>query len=89
LNHSKLEDWKNGWSGVELGLKKEEIDHIIGLLQRLKEDADQHFHLSSDYQAAGGLGDIMVYVQPQEAISNMESLGKALAPGDHIDENEV
>ena len=83
--HSKIQDWKNGWFGVELGLKKEEIPQVISLLQMLQEDSDQHFHLTSDYKGGGGLGDLMVYVQPTEEISNMESTGKALAPGENID----
>jgi len=82
--HSKLADWKNGWFGVELGLTEEEIDHVISLLEMLKKDPDQHFHLSSDYKAAGGLGDLLVYVQAPKEVSNMESLGRALAPGEHI-----
>lgn len=82
---SKLEDWKNGWFGVELGLKKEEIPRVIALLQMIQEDTDQHFHLSSDYKGSGGIGDIMIYVQLPEEISNMESTGKALAPGSEVD----
>jgi hypothetical protein len=84
--HSKLEDWKNGWFGVQLGLKKDEIDRVIALLQMLKDEPDQHFHLSSDYKESSGLGDIEVFVQPANQISNMESLGRAIAPGEHIDE---
>jgi hypothetical protein len=84
--HSKLNDWKNGWFGVELGLKKKEIDRVIVLLQMLKDEPDQHFHLSSDYKGSSGLGDIEVFVQPEEQPSNMESLGKALAPGHEIDD---
>ena len=87
--HSKLDDWKNGWFGVQLGLKREEIDRVIALLQMLKEEPDQHFHLSSDYKGNGGLGDIEVFVQPADQISNMESPGKALAPGEHVDEKDT
>jgi len=86
--HSKIQDWKNGWFGVELGLKKEDIPRVISLLQMLQEDSDQHFHLTSDYKGSGGLGDVMVYVQSPDEISNMESLGKALAPGGTIDIKE-
>jgi hypothetical protein len=86
--HSTLVDWKNGWFGVQLGLKKEEIDRVIELLQMLKEEPDQHFHLSSDYKGNGGLGDIEIFVQPVDQPSNMESLGKALAPGEEIDESK-
>lgn len=47
---TKLNDWKNGWYGIELSLKKEEVDRVISLLQTIKEDPDQHFHISSDYK---------------------------------------
>jgi len=87
--HAKLDDWKNGWFGVQLGVKKEEIDHLIALLQMLKEEPDQHFHLSSDYKGSGGLGDIEVSIQSADQVSNMESLGRALAPGEYIDEKEA
>ena len=53
----------------------------------LKKDSDQHFHISSDYKAAGGLGDIMIYVQSPNEPSNMESpSSRALAPGEEIDD---
>ncbi len=82
--HSKLNDWKNGWYGIELSLKKEEIDRVISLLQMLKDEPDQHFHLSSDYKGTGGVGDIEVSVQAADEPSNMMSMGKALAPGSTI-----
>lgn len=81
---SKIDDWKNGWFGVELGIKPDEIDHVISLLKMLKGEPDQHFHLTSDYKGYGGLGDITVYIQADDEISNMESSGKALAPGSTI-----
>ena len=85
--HTKLEDWKNGWCGVELGILPEEIDSLIAQLIMLKKDSDQHFHISSDYKAAGGLGDIMIYVQSPKEASNMESpSSRALAPGEEIDD---
>ena len=83
--HTELEDWKNGWYGVQLGLTTKEIDVLIERLQMLKVEPDQHFHLSSTYQGSGGLGDSTVYVQDSSTPSNMESIGsKALAPGDTI-----
>lgn len=84
--HSKLDDWNNGWFGLQLALKRDEIDRVIELLQMLKDEPDQHFHLSSDYKGKGGLGDIEIFVQPQDQVSNMELLGRARAPGEHIDE---
>jgi len=87
--HSKLEDWKNNWFGVQLGISKDEIDRIIDLLKMLKEEPDQHFHLSSDYKDTGGLGDITIYVQSPGEVSNMDTLGKARAPGEEIDDHRA
>lgn len=81
---SKLNDWKNGWFGVELSLKKEEIDRVISLLQMLKQESDQHFHLSSDGKGSGGVGDIEISVQSPDEPSNMMTFGKAIAPGGPI-----
>ena len=83
--HTELEDWKNGWYGLQLGLTTNEIDVLIERLQMLKVEPDQHFHLSSTYQGGGGLGDITVYIQDSSTPSNMETIGsKALAPADTI-----
>jgi hypothetical protein len=79
--YSKLDDWKNGWFGVELGVTRAEIDSLIGLLNMLKSEPDQHFHLSSDYKGDGGVGDITICVQPPDEPNNMLASGKALAPG--------
>ena len=85
--HTKLEDWKNGWFGVELGILPDEIDSLIGQLQMLKTGHDQHFHISSDYKGAGGVGDIMIYVQSPDQVSNMERVSsRALVSGEEIDE---
>ena len=81
---SKLEDWKNGWFGVEVGIAPGEIDRLIELLQMLKHDPEQHFHLSSDYKAPTGLGDITFYVQSADEVSNMLTFGGAIAPGSEI-----
>ena len=83
---SKLEDWKNGWFGVELGIAPDELDRLIDLLQMLKAEPDQHFHLSSDYKGEGGLGDITIYVQAPDEVSNMMTFGKAMEPGAEIED---
>jgi hypothetical protein len=87
--HSKLEDWKNGWFGVELGISPDEIDRLIELLQMLRKEPDQHFHLSSDYKDSGGLGDITLYVQSRDEPSNMITFGKAIAPNRGLDDKPV
>ena len=60
--HSELEDWKNGWFGIRLSASPNEIKHLIGQLQKLLDDPDQHFHIASDYKANSGLGDIEISI---------------------------
>jgi hypothetical protein len=84
--HAKLNDWKNGWFGVELGIRRGEIDNFIALLQMIKADPDQHFHLSSDYKAEG-LGDVEIYVQPEDVADNLTASGLAIAPEENRNGN--
>lgn len=79
-----LSDWKNGWFGIELALRPPEIDRVISLLQLLKADPNQHFHLTSDYNGTGGVGDIEISVQSDREPSNMAAMGPAIAPGSPI-----
>ncbi|WP_349793169.1 hypothetical protein ABQY74_001920 [Xanthomonas sp. WHRI 7064] len=87
LMRGEIEDWKNGWYGVTLGVSVTGIDRMIGLLTRLRDDPDQHFHVSSDYSGSGGLGDIEVYVAEADATSNMQIVSYALAPGNETTPN--
>jgi len=64
---ARIEDWKNGWSGVQLGIHASEIDALIRSLIMIRDDPEQHFHLSSDYEGSGGLGDIEVFSLPGRA----------------------
>ena len=82
--NAKLDDWENGWFGIELGLDLNEIDSLIALLQMIKNDPEQHFHISSEYKGEGGIGDIEVYVKEEKAENNLNLFGKALAPGEEI-----
>jgi len=79
--HAELENWNNGWFGVRLSLRPAEIDRLVVLLQRLQQDPEQHFHISSDYTGSGGLGDIEVSVAAESEADNMRLSGLALAPG--------
>jgi hypothetical protein len=36
--HVKIEDWKNGWSGISVGIDLDEIDHFIEFLKMIKAD---------------------------------------------------
>ena len=80
----KHEDWGDGWYGVKISLNQDEIDRLIQSLQMIKDDPDQHFHISSDYKEAGGVGDIEISVNTDLENDNMVFLGRALSPGDEI-----
>ena len=82
--HVAIEDWKNGWSGISIGIDPDEIDHFITLLRMLKEDPDQHFHISSDHKGTGGVGDIEIFIRSEKEKHNMNLSGRALAPGENI-----
>ena len=79
--NAELEDWKNGWHGLRLALTHEEIDKIVRLLQSIQADPEQHFHLSSDYKADGGLGDIEVSLKDASQPDNLFIWGVAQPPG--------
>ncbi|MCM8813162.1 MAG: hypothetical protein NC924_04410 [Candidatus Omnitrophica bacterium] len=58
----KLEDFKTGWYGLSIGLKKADIEKLISMLSLLLEKKDQHFHLvSADPQQNSGVYDIEIY----------------------------
>ena len=82
--HGKIEDWNNGWYGMSLGLALPEIDRLIVLLTKLREDPEQHFHISSDSSGSGGLGDIEIYVAEAGVPSNLKLGGVALAPSSDL-----
>ena len=82
--HVAIEDWKNGWSGISVGIDPDEIDRLIELLKMIKEDPDQHFHISSDYKGIGGVGDIEISIRSENEKHNMNLLGRAFPPGDNI-----
>jgi len=79
--NATLEDWKNGWFGVRLSMSPAEIDRLIALLQYLKVDPDQHFHITSDYAGSGGLGDIEVSIQEPSQPHNLRLGSLALGRG--------
>ena len=82
--HSTIEDWKNGWYGVELGLAKEEIEDLIKSLQFLCNNTGQHFHLTSEYKGSGGLGEVTFYVKSNEEEDDMLIGSRAYAPGEIV-----
>jgi len=77
-------DWQNGWFGLSLELTVEEIDQLISMLQIVRDDPEQHFHITSDYKASGGLGDIEICRMTQSLPHNMKISGRAIGPGEAI-----
>ncbi|GAA5001343.1 hypothetical protein FNZ56_09935 [Pseudoluteimonas lycopersici] len=80
----EIESWDNGWHGVSLGMSTQEIDQLIALLLRIRDDPNQHFHISGDYSGSGGIGDIEFYVSNADTNGNLHLSGLALPPGDQI-----
>ena len=80
----KLEDWNNGWFGISMGIDSDEVDRLIELLEMIKEDSDQHFHISSDYKGTGGVGDIEISIRGKGQKHNMHLSSRALKPGEDI-----
>ncbi|MCP4552837.1 MAG: hypothetical protein GY834_12530 [Bacteroidetes bacterium] len=81
---AELEKWKEGWQGISLGLRNDEIDHLITLLQEIRNDNDQHFHISSDCKGEPGLGGIELYVKSDTEKDNMYFSSLAKGPGEEI-----
>ncbi len=66
----QIEDFKTGWFGITLGIKKSEVDTLIQGLAYLKSNPDQHFHIRSDYSGQGGIGDIELYIESDDVSDN-------------------
>ncbi len=81
---AEIEIWKEGWQGISLGLSNEEIDQLISLLQKIKNDNDQHFHISSTWEGEPGIGDIEIYVKDEKQKNNMSLSSLAIEPGTEI-----
>ena len=67
----EIEDFNTGWFGLVVGIKNSEIDQLINALNKMKE-TNGHFHLRSDYEGSGGVGDIEFYSQDEKEKNNIE-----------------
>jgi hypothetical protein len=81
---ASLENWNNGWTEVEVALTPSDIDRLIALLQTIKTDPDQHFHATSDFAGAGGIGQITFQRQLSNEADNLNLGGRALGAGESI-----
>ncbi len=78
---AEIEKWKEGWQGISLGLSNTEIDHFIQLLTEIRNDNDQHFHISCKRNDGDpGLGGIEIYVKSESEKDNMHFMSLALEP---------
>ena len=77
---AEIEDFETGWYQVNLSIKKEEIDGLINMLKKLKNDDSQHFHLMSNYTDEVGVADIEVDIQQENEKDNMIISGVAIEP---------
>ena len=71
--HVEIEDFKTGWYGMSLTLSTEDIDQLIANLNAIKKDKDKHFHIFSNYEADGGVGDVAFYHNPDNFKSNVQT----------------
>jgi hypothetical protein len=67
----EIEDFMTGWFGLTIGLKPEDIENLIKRLELLRQDAERHFHIFSDCEGPGGVGDIEFYVQGSDQADNV------------------
>jgi hypothetical protein len=75
-----MEDFTTGWYGVTIGIRNDEIDMLIERLNFMKNEKEQHFHITSNYEGEGGIGDIEIYLIEEDQKSNMFITGYAIIP---------
>ena len=77
----QIEDFKTGWFGISMGIKKSEIDILIEGLTNLKKNTAQHFHVRSNYEGKGGVGDIEIFIENEDTPDNsVIDLSPAISP---------
>jgi len=79
-----VDELKGNMINIDLGLQPSEIDRLIGLLEMLKSNHDQHFHISSNFDGACRVGEITFYVKEPNEPDDIHLLSRALSPGDII-----
>ncbi|GEM_PF-3085917 len=64
---------EKGWSLVGVGLRKQEIEDLIDLLQGLRDSSIGHFHLHADFdhESPSLIGDIEVSLAGEDEPDNM------------------
>lgn len=67
----QVEDFKTGWFGITIGLKKKDIDQMIKCLKRLQSTKD-HFHFRSTGKTEKGVSDVEFFWADDNSSDNME-----------------
>ena len=80
----QVEDIGDGMINIDLGLRPDEIDKLIRDLQMLKENPDQHFHVSSNFDGACPIGEFTFYNKEPDEPDDIHLTGRAYSPGDII-----
>ena len=83
-----LEGSRDDWFEVEIGVAPSEVDGLIDLLRMIKDEPNQHFHLSADGSTSGGPGRITFCAMPEEEAGNAVMLSRAFLPGETIPTGE-
>jgi hypothetical protein len=73
-----------GWYELSIGVGSEEVDRLIALLAKVRDDPKQHFHLSHEGDSHGGPGRVTFYASFEDDEPNGIILSEALLPGDAI-----
>ncbi len=60
------------------------IDRLIQLLRELKNDHDQHFHISSNFDGSCRIGDLTFYMVNDTESDDIRMTGLAQGPGSVI-----
>ena len=72
-------DYKTGWSGIKINIRKHEIDTLIEQLRQLRNNDKNHFHLMNDFTGKMGVGDIE-FNMSEEGKDNMTISGLPIPP---------
>lgn len=81
-----LDQTHSGWYELSIGVSAEEVDRLIALLAKIRDDPEQHFHLSHEDDRHGGPGRVTFHASSHEDEPNGILLGEALLPGDPMPE---
>ncbi len=70
-----MNDFGTGWFGVEVGVKKEEIDQLIKLLSELKEGHFDHFTIANKSETQpSGIENFEIFLIDKRNEDNMQIL---------------